>query len=1143
MQLTRTSMGAAIRCAAAALAAMVWTCTSAHAQLPPPGAYRPIPNFTGVGAGLQFRTAINNRFSGVQPISPTIVSLAFANLPIPADGMLFYCQDCKRVAPCAGSGSGAWARATRGVWSCATEALEANLNANGNKLTGLANGTAAGDALVFGQAGGNDLSGPLPNPIVQTVLDGKAPLYSNQAKATLVDSPPPAVACSSVGQVAGGGSITFPKPSCLAAGMLEVASFFIQANLTITPPSGWTPVRSDSAGGMLVEYFHVAGSSEPSSYQWTWTGGQYAVGGIMAITGANVSAPIDSSTFASVGGTSVTLSPLTIAAPSELVLVFGAGSSGYAQAVSFSRGTLAWQQTPGGNLPHSAGAYTQVHPAGSSVVATTSFCCGGSATLSAAQIAIKAASVASASPILQGDAYAELVSLAGSSDGGTPSIAGFNNDGLFNVRNPAYAGGARGDNLTDDTLAIQAAYDAACAAAAIDPIQTPTVYFPAGRYRTTFSIIMSCGSPINVRGDGEYTSIINASVPALGPGQFPIFYVESPQNITDLGAFLAPSLATGAGNSLNFPGSKYWYVNLKDATQGNNGSAVFHNAQPLNGMASISVELFAKMTGTGFGQPYIMASFGDDLYRVNGIDSAVDIHVQPGSPNTLTGCFTTSGSGQQCVSTAGNFTPDVVHAIELNYDGSFVRLFLDGVQIGASQPATGTIVQKPAENFVLGNKAQFNGINVSSQFQGQLDSIRISDLARHTSNFTAPSTKFGSDGNTMFLMNIAEVRDTLIKVDTVTGSGAVPKWIPIHNFDLLGGSANNRISYLGFSGGSYSVLAVGSLYLNLEHLAAGGLVCPIRIYNNSYGAHLNHLFLNAAAFGEAALEISGASGLVKADWLTVMPGYYGLNLTDAGGVYSQLFISPGSQTLNDLNAASSVVFHDYVFEDVAVDFETGGSQVPVKVSQSGTYEFIGGDLQDGMQNAIQINPKDNGIGVTLIGTHVETSGTPAPLIGFIGTTSPGNPVMWINPVINGRSLGASGVALADDLTKAQAIADQSSLKSLTLGNGGILSSVTNGVANTTPTVSACGSSPNGSVVAGGTNNAFAIVVGGGTQTSCAVAMGSAAAFANQPVCVAEDITAGAAMKQVWSDANHVTLTQPASADMHGDTINVNCIGK
>ena len=50
--------------------------------------------------------------------------------------------------------------------------------------------------------------------------------------------------------------------------------------------------------------------------------------------------------------------------------------------------------------------------------------------------------------------------------------------------------------------------------------------------------------------------------------------------------------------------------------------------------------------------------------------------------------------------------------------------------------------------------------------------------------------------------------DTLIKVDTVVGAGAVPIWIPIHNFELVGGSTKNRIAYLGFTGGSYGVLAM-----------------------------------------------------------------------------------------------------------------------------------------------------------------------------------------------------------------------------------------------------------------------------------------------------------------------------------------------
>ena len=106
--------------------------SSVRAQnLPPPGAYQPIPNFTGVGAGLQFRESINDRFSGVQPIFPLLVGPSFANLPAEQDGLLVYCQDCKRATPCVNGGGGAWAVGTRGQWSCSAGALEASLNANG----------------------------------------------------------------------------------------------------------------------------------------------------------------------------------------------------------------------------------------------------------------------------------------------------------------------------------------------------------------------------------------------------------------------------------------------------------------------------------------------------------------------------------------------------------------------------------------------------------------------------------------------------------------------------------------------------------------------------------------------------------------------------------------------------------------------------------------------------------------------------------------------------------------------------------------------------------------------------------------------------------------------------------------------------
>lgn len=117
-----------IRAIIGVLVALIVTAGVASAQ------YQPIPNFTGVGAGYNFRQAINQRFSGAEPISPTIVDLSFANLPTEQDGMLLWCKDCQETTPCSGGGAGAFARGERGVWSCAADTLEQDLNANGHQI-------------------------------------------------------------------------------------------------------------------------------------------------------------------------------------------------------------------------------------------------------------------------------------------------------------------------------------------------------------------------------------------------------------------------------------------------------------------------------------------------------------------------------------------------------------------------------------------------------------------------------------------------------------------------------------------------------------------------------------------------------------------------------------------------------------------------------------------------------------------------------------------------------------------------------------------------------------------------------------------------------------------------------------------------
>jgi hypothetical protein len=97
-----------------------------------PGGYEPLPNFSGVEAGRDFRDAINDRFSGNQPISPKIVSAPFANLRAEQDGMLVYCSDCKRSLRCAPGGSGALAIGVNGQYQCNTPLADLKLDGTDN---------------------------------------------------------------------------------------------------------------------------------------------------------------------------------------------------------------------------------------------------------------------------------------------------------------------------------------------------------------------------------------------------------------------------------------------------------------------------------------------------------------------------------------------------------------------------------------------------------------------------------------------------------------------------------------------------------------------------------------------------------------------------------------------------------------------------------------------------------------------------------------------------------------------------------------------------------------------------------------------------------------------------------------------------
>ena len=103
----------------------------------------------------------------------------------------------------------------------------------------------------------------------------------------------------------------------------------------VTPPSGWTAVagtdRANSKDVRIHAWFKVTGSSEPSSYTFTLTGGSGVdlSGGLLDVSGAG-SSPINASASQSNGGpsTSVSAPSITTTAPNALLVFGGACNDG-----------------------------------------------------------------------------------------------------------------------------------------------------------------------------------------------------------------------------------------------------------------------------------------------------------------------------------------------------------------------------------------------------------------------------------------------------------------------------------------------------------------------------------------------------------------------------------------------------------------------------------------------------------------------------------------------------------------------------------------------------------------------------------------------------------------------------------------------
>ena len=146
-----------------------------------------------------------------------------------------------------------------------------------------------------------------------------------------------------------------------------------------------------------------------------------------------------------------------------------------------------------------------------------------------------------------------------------------------------------------------------------------------------------------------------------------------------------------------------------------------------------------------------------------------------GSGQKIQGIIWTSGQGIQILN-GNTVLTTAKHHVGISYDGATFRILVDGT-VDASLSATGTLSGTTA----LGIGA--DSVNPAEYFNGTIDEVRISNVARYTSSYSIPTNIFQSDANTAALWHFNEGSGSLAldssgngNTGTLTGS-PLPSWV------------------------------------------------------------------------------------------------------------------------------------------------------------------------------------------------------------------------------------------------------------------------------------------------------------------------------------------------------------------------------
>ncbi len=386
--------------------------------------------------------------------------------------------------------------------------------------------------------------------------------------------------------------------------------------------------------------------------------------------------------------------------------------------------------------------------------------------------------------------------------------------------------GAKCDGRNDDTAAIQAAIKASEAFVVSFPnTPSPSVLIPPTPCKISSPLIINM--PTTLAGeDGAMGQIVQtANAPAITT------YLRGHGALNT-----GPSLVSGPGSSMVLTGpNTYPWLKLRE-----------HPNMNLDGQNALTVEAFVKLTQALNGAFSLVSSAGlaGASPRTEAFYLGIGNETNSGD-GKLFGLMTVNGVPYPLIGST-IVSLNTVHHIGLTYDGSTIRLFLDGMPEG-SATASGKINQGTFEEVSIGPDINLwpNGTLYHWSQPGFIDSVRISDVPRYVADFrkNLPKSKFSSDNSTLALLNFDNIQGPWVVGNSRSGD----IWFPVINVDDLQiGGVVLRDLVLGRSGGVsgdglFGFSTIDSQFVNIT--SSQGNWDGMEFTGSCYRNHFTDLFL------------------------------------------------------------------------------------------------------------------------------------------------------------------------------------------------------------------------------------------------------------------------------------------------------------